>query len=96
MSLSELIGFARWDAYRDRMHCAQRRKAFERDAAKAVKRWIWSARSMREGAAMVCLRKDSGASFCGSDAGCMPGAIERLTLEALRDVARATKDRLDR
>lgn len=106
MSLSELISVARWDAYRERRHCHQRRKAFERDVAKVVKDFHWSAQRMPSGGTVVRLYfylngdVDKWDGFHPEDVppvgGYLKACIERLTLEALRDVARATRSRLDR
>jgi hypothetical protein len=105
MNMRELISKARWDAYRDGRHCAQRRKAFERDAAKVDKDFHWSARRMPSGAIILRLYFYLGGDVdkwdgfhpeeCHDGHGHIAQVIERLTLEALRDVARATKDRLD-
>lgn len=100
----ELLSSARWGAYRDGRHCHQRRRAFVSDAYKALKGWRWSART-RNGmttvsleSPMIGLRIDG---FDHRDLGwsgtekALADCLERLTLEALLDVARATKDRLD-
>lgn len=101
----ELLNSARWDAYRDRRHCHQRRRAFLSDAYKSRKDWRWTAKRMPSGGTVVRLyfwlkgdvnkydgfHPDDGKTELEQLSAC----IERLTLEAMRDVARATKDRLD-
>lgn len=100
----ELLSVARWDAYRDGRHCHQRRRAFVCDSYRAVKRLAWFA-STRNGLTVVRLESPKGVGnvyvdcFSYEDVppvgGHLSACIERLTLEALRDVARATKNRLD-
>jgi hypothetical protein len=106
MSMLELISVARWDAYREGRHCAKRYGAFLRDAAKAVDDFHWSAKRFPSRGVVVRLyfwlagdvnKYDGFHPEDGkTEAEQISACIERLTLEALRDVARATKERLDR
>lgn len=102
----ELLSLARWDAYRDGRHRHQRRRAFVCDVYKAVKGWRWSARHMPNGGTVLRLQTgdadkwdgfhpDDATIGGGTDFQQLVSCIERLTLEALQDVARATKNRLD-
>lgn len=98
MRMFELIGLARWDSYRERHHCAQRLKAFKRDAAKAVKSFEWGCKPYR-GFCILSLQVGRESYATGIEPPSpdqIPIEVERLTLEALRDVARKTKERLDR
>ena len=99
MSMRELISLARWDAYRERRHNGRRLLAFRRDAAKAVKGWSWSARTRRDMLVVKLVvngvERDAKLTAVNASPSGVALAAELLTLEALRDVARATKERLD-
>lgn len=93
----ELLKSARWDAYRDGRHCHQRRRAFVCDAYKSVKGWRWSFKPYRGFGVLTLSTPDN--SYATGIEPLSPDQVEAeiqvLSLEALRDVARATKDRLD-
>lgn len=97
MNPSKMIRIARWDCYRNRMHHGSRLRAFERDVAKAVKTWEWGCKPYR--GFSILILKVGRESYAISIEPPSPDQIaievERLTLEALRDVAKATKERLD-
>lgn len=98
-NLADVIDKARWAGYWQ-YHCAQRRKAVNRDALKAVKGLKWSAKIRCGDTVLITAELADGFKVVdmigkACDAPTWHKKLSMMTLELMQHVARATKDRLD-
>lgn len=94
--LERILSVARWEAYRDRRHCHQRRRAFYLAARRALKGCAWSAKPSRDShvitAVLPCGYKVVFLTETGAE---LLPVFVAITLELMQHVARQTKERLD-